>query len=201
MGCGRTSAGPSPLCGLLGWGKHFSCGQLGKISGNKPMAACTAPCTELIQEKPNKKSQRHHSANLHFQRKQLHQQEIISLLCPSGGWELMPACRHGDRDIPQWGRCVCSFTLLPAQGHSYFPMWKGNVTPGCFTLSLSPSSQRCPAPWGPPRVPFKDVFSPKGCFSFLTFSSWRQDQHKEELISPWAFCGTSQKAPKSSLSQ
>lgn len=123
MGCGRTSAGPSPLCGLLGWGKHFSCGQLGKISGNKPMAACTTPCTELIQEKPNKKSQRHHSANLHFQRKQLHQQEIISLLCPSGGWELMPAHRHGDRDIPQWGRCVCSFTLLPAQGHRDIPIF------------------------------------------------------------------------------
>lgn len=94
MGCGRTSAAPSPLCGFLGWGEHFSCGQLGKIGGNKPMAACTTPRTELIQEKPNKKSQRHRSANLHFQRNSCISRKSSSLFCvPQVGGS---SCQHTD---------------------------------------------------------------------------------------------------------
>lgn len=116
MGCGRTSTGPSPLCGLLNWGKHFNCGLLGKRSEKIPVAACTTPCTELIQEKPNKKSQRHHSAKLDFQRNSCISRKSSLFCVPQVGGS---SCQH--TDIPQWGRCVCSLTLPPAQGHRDTP--------------------------------------------------------------------------------
>lgn len=78
----------------VGLGQTLSCGLLGKITGNKPMAARTTPCTELIQEKPNKKSQRHHSANLHFQRNSCISRKSSSLFCVpqvSGS-----SCQHTD---------------------------------------------------------------------------------------------------------
>lgn len=99
----------------VGLGQTLSCGLLGKITGNKPMAARTTPCTELIQEKPNKKSQRHHSANLHFQRNSCISRKSSSLFCvpqvsgsscqhtdtgtfPSGGDVSAPShsCQHRD---------------------------------------------------------------------------------------------------------
>lgn len=79
---------------VVGLGQTLSCDLLGKISGNKPAAACTTPCTELIQEKPNKKSQRHHSANLHFQGNSCISRKSSSLFCVpqvSGS-----SCQHTD---------------------------------------------------------------------------------------------------------
>lgn len=94
----------------VGLGQTLSCGLLGKISGNKPMAACTTPCTELIQEKPNKKSQRHFSANLHFQRNSCISRKSSSLFCVpqvSGS-----SCQHTDTGT------FCSGGDVSAPSHS-----------------------------------------------------------------------------------
>lgn len=203
MGCGRTSTGPSPLCGLLGWGKHFSCGLLGKISGNKPMAACTTPCTELIQEKPNKKSQRHHSANLHFQRNSWISRKSSSLFCvPQVGGS---SCQHTDMQTGTFLSGGDVSALSHSCQHrdtgtfliSYVKRKHHSWMLYCFlVLKLSKMSSTL----RPTQSPIQRYFQPLALF-FIPFSSWRQDQHKEELISPWAFCGTSGKAPKSSLRQ